>query len=279
LQNLKPTNPPNAMTSETKPDKPDINGIEERLVSIRHSTQLQSAALDYVAQEMPIALTYNGQSHAVMMASPIELQDFAIGFSLTERIVDRTNDIRGIDIHKAKQGITVNIQIKPKFVERLRKKRRQLSGRSGCGICGITELAAALPVIEPLEKLATPSHSMVHAAVKTLKSNQTLQTLCGAVHCAGLFTATGKLKALREDVGRHNALDKLIGSQVNTLSNDDFVVMSSRASHELVAKVAISGIKTLVTISAATSLAIELAEKTNVNLVGFVRGKKQVVYN
>ena len=253
-------------------------GIEKRSVVLRHSANLQHTETDYIAQEVPVALTYSGESHAVMMASPIDLHEFAIGFSLTERIIDQTGDIRSIDIRQATQGITINIQIKPKLIERLKGKRRQLSGRSGCGICGITDLAAALPKIDPLSKVALPTHRIVDQAVHILKKNQTLQQRCGAVHCAGLFNKSGELLALREDVGRHNALDKLIGSEIESLKADHFIVMSSRASHELVAKVAISGIGTLVTISAATSLAIDLARETNVNLVGFVRNERQIVY-
>jgi FdhD protein len=255
-----------------------LDGVEQRTVVVRHSENLQSSSADYIAQEVPIAIAYNGESHAVMMASPIDLNDFAIGFSITERIIDKTDEIRSIDIKQAAQGITVNIQIKPSLMESLKGKRRQLSGRSGCGICGITDLAAALPQIERLTDSALPSHQVIDAAVNTLKQNQSLQDLCGAVHCAGLFNADGELKALREDVGRHNALDKLIGSQISSFNDDDFIVMSSRASHELVAKVAISGLSALVTISAATSLAIDLAEKVNLNLVGFVRDKRQIIY-
>ncbi|MGK0374368.1 MAG: FdhD protein [Arenicella sp.] len=276
-QTLKAKKRSHKVSEQSTLDKP-IDGVEERLVVLRHSEHLQSSTADYVAQEVPIAFAYNGESHAVMMASPIDLNDFAIGFSLTERIIDKTDDIRAIEIKQASQGITVNIQIKPALMGRLEGKRRQLSGRSGCGICGITDLAAALPIIEPLSDTLLPSHVVIDRAVETLKENQKLQDQCGAVHCAGLFNANGDLLALREDVGRHNALDKLIGSQVKLLQHDFFIGMSSRASHELVAKVAISGIHTLVTISAATSLAIDLAEKTNLNLIGFVRDKRQIIY-
>ncbi|MFT4634867.1 MAG: FdhD protein [Arenicella sp.] len=274
---MKAKKPSNKMADHSTLDKP-LDGIEERAVLVRHAEHLQSSAADYIAQEVPIAIAYNGQSHAVMMASPIDLNDFAIGFSVTERIIDQTDDISAIEIRRAAQGVTVNIRIKPALIKRLEGKRRQLSGRSGCGICGITDLAAALPVIQPLEDESLPSHSVIDRAVETLKENQKLQEQCGAVHCAGLFNADGDLLALREDVGRHNALDKLIGSQINSLKQDFFIVMSSRASHELVAKVAISGLHTLVTISAATSLAVDLAEKTNLNLVGFVRDKRQIIY-
>lgn len=255
-----------------------LEGVEKRPIVLRHSQHLQSKDDDFVAQEIPVALVYNGESHAVMMATPIDLHDFAIGFSISERIIDSSEDIRSIDIRQAKQGITINIGIKTSFMTRLQGKRRQLSGRSGCGICGITDIAAALPIIEPLADSVLPSHKVIDTAVESLIQNQALQDQCGAVHCAALFNARGELKALREDVGRHNALDKLIGSQISSFNDDDFIVMSSRASHELIAKVAISGLSTLVTISAATSLAIELAEKSNLNLVGFVRDKRQIIY-
>ncbi len=267
----------NSMSSKSSSTS-TLEGLERRAVSQRHSEHLQSDAVDFIAQEIPIALAYNGESHAVMMASPIDLRDFAIGFSISERIVDRSTDIRSIDIRQATQGITINIAIKPALMARLKGKRRQMSGRSGCGVCGITDLAAALPKIEPLSDSVVPSHTIIDQAVEALKNSQPLQHHCGAVHCAGLFTEHGELTALREDVGRHNALDKLIGNQINALPENCFVVMSSRASHELVAKVATCGINSLVTISAATSLAIDLAKEANLNLIGFVRDKRQIVY-
>lgn len=259
-----------------------LDGIEKRPVVLRHSQHLQSAEDDFVAQEVPVALAYNGESHAVMMVSPIDLHDFAIGFSISERIVGLASDIRTVEIREAKQGYTIQIGIKASLMSRLKGKRRQLSGRSGCGVCGITDLAEAIPTIDALPDSHLPSHTIVDQAVSTLKASQSLQDQCGAVHCAGLFSAQADLIAIREDVGRHNALDKLIGSQISDLKqrgrDGHFIVMSSRASHELIAKVAISGISTLVTISAATTLAIDLANKTNVNLIGFVRDKRQIIY-
>lgn len=267
---------------KTMENETTLDGVEKRSIVLRHSQHLQSAERDFVAQEVPIALAYNGESHAVMMASPIDLHDFAIGFSISERIVESVSDIRTVDIRKAKQGFTIQIGIKASLMSRLKGKRRQLSGRSGCGVCGITDLAEAIPNIDALPDSDLPSHAIVDNAVSTLKASQALQDQCGAVHCAGLFSAQGGLIAIREDVGRHNALDKLIGSQIADIEkrnlNGHFIVMSSRASHELIAKVAISGISTLVTISAATSLAIDLAQKTNVNLIGFVRHKRQIIY-
>lgn len=253
-------------------------GIVERKVLERHSDQEQHWKQDQIADEVAVAFAYNGQSHAVMMASPLDLNDFAIGFSLTERIIDSPDDILDVEIRNAKQGITVQLQIRPHLMERLERQRRQLSGRSGCGICGITDLAAAVPKLEPMQQTQPPSHQIISKAVQTMKANQVLQNACGGVHGAALFNSAGELLAIREDVGRHNALDKLIGAQIKTINHDDFVLMSSRASHELVAKVAIAGIGTLVTISAATTLAIEVANKINLNLIGFIRGERQVVY-
>jgi FdhD protein len=256
----------------------NLSGVAQRAVRLRHSDSIGQDKLDYIADEVPIAFAYNGQSHAVMMASPLDLRDFAIGFSLTERVIDSVDDIVDIDIRKAAKGITIQLQIKAHLVKRLETQRRQLSGRSGCGICGITDIAAAVPNLSPLKRSVIPSHDVINKAVQTLQENQVLQNDCGAVHGAGLFTQSGDLLSLREDVGRHNALDKLIGSQVLNLESTHFVLMSSRASHELVNKTVIAGVGTLVAISAATTLAIEYAERTNLNLLGFIRGSRQVIY-
>jgi len=196
-------------------DEAALDGVERRSVVLRHAEHLQSSDDDFIAQEVAIAIAYNGESHAVMMASPVDLHDFALGFSISERIVDSTDDIQAIEIRTAAQGITVQIQIKPALMDRLQGKRRQLSGRSGCGVCGITDLAAAIPKIKPLADSPLPCHAVIHKAVSAMQEAQALQNQCGAVHCAALFNAAGELIAWREDVGRHNALDKLIGGEFN----------------------------------------------------------------
>ena len=253
-------------------------GVIEKKVLSRSAEDKENWLADKIAEEVAIAFSYNGQNHAVMMASPIQLNDFAIGFSYTEKIIDSFNDILNIDIQTAKQGICINLQIKPNLIERLESRKRGLSGRSGCGICGITDLASAMPKLTPLQKTKLPNHQTIRRAVEVLHKNQSLQDQCGAVHCAALFDSTGVMAAIREDVGRHNALDKLIGSNINTINNQYFILMSSRASHELVAKTVIAGVGTLVCISAATSLAIEMAQEYNLNLIGFIRGDRQIVY-
>jgi len=235
---------------------------------------------DIIAQEVPIAFAYNGQSHAVMMASPMDLDDYAMGFSLTERLIDSIDEVINVDIRQTKHGMTVQLQIKQSLMERLNQQRRQMSGRSSCGICGISDLAAAIPNLAPLSQVKRPNHTIVQKAIAEFHQCQALQQQCGAVHCAALFNHAGDLKLIREDIGRHNALDKVIGAAArrNITEADDFLVMSSRASHELITKTVIAGVGSLITLSAATTLAIDMAQTLNLNLIGFVRGDRQMVY-
>ena len=259
--------------------KHNNKGLEVREIteSYHDSSTLKQ---DRIAQEVPMAFAYNGQSHAVMMASPLDLDDYALGFSLTERIIDSADDIKGIEIREARQGITIQLSIKNHLTERLQQQRRQLSGRSSCGVCGISDLAAVIPQLTPLSKQEKPSHTVITQAIQRFHQHQTLQQECGAVHCAALFNAQGSLLCLREDIGRHNALDKLIGARIeqNLINDGDFIVMSSRASHELISKTVMAGVNSLITLSAATTLAIDMANQLNVNLIGFVRGDRQIVY-
>ena len=264
-----------------------IAGLETRILDVQSNHTSVSQTSDQIAQEAPIALTYNGQSHAVMMASPIDLADFAVGFSLTERVIDTPAQIKHIEINHSgaalpQQAYAINLQIDAKLLQRLNQQRRQISGRSGCGICGISDLAAAIPVLTPLSARAKPSHGVIDKAINNFNQNQQLQSISGATHAAALYSAQGELLELREDIGRHNALDKLIGARLavdgNGFADDDFIVMSSRASHELINKTVIAGVGSLVCISAATSLAIDLAQQLNLNLIGFVREQRQLVY-
>lgn len=259
----------------------DHKGVIARVIQQQTSDQSILDSLDQIAEEVSIAFSYNGQSHAVMMASPLDLNDYAVGFSLTERIIDHVDDILDLEIREAKLGFTIQLQIAAHLVDRLAQQRRQMSGRSGCGVCGIADLAAAIPKLSPLAQTAKPAHSVIAAAMQEFQAQQTLQQACGAVHCAALFDKTGKLLALREDIGRHNALDKVIGARrkQQPIQVSDFVLMSSRASHELITKTVIAGAGTMVAVSAATSLAVDMASQLNLNLVGFVRGDRQIIYH
>lgn len=259
-------------------------GLKNITLTSRSSEDQSESINDFVAEEVAVAVTYNGLTHAVMMATPVDLQDFAIGFSITEGIIDEQPDLQAIEVRQTKHGIALQLQINPELAKRLASRQRSLSGRAGCGICGLTELAAAMPELEPLTPQPAPSHSAIDSAVAALQTQQKLQKACGGIHGAALCNSAGEIILVREDVGRHNALDKLIGAVLSSRStppfaSDDFILMSSRASHELINKAALVGVSSLVTLSAATTLAIAVASKANLNLVGFIRGKRQLIYH
>lgn len=276
-------------------------GIRERKVIIRGSSSATRSS-DQIAEEKAVAMVYNGISHAVMMATPLDLEDFALGFSLTEGIINDKSQLYSVDIIQSVLGFECQMEIPSASFMSLKQRRRQLSGRTGCGICGLESLQAVVPDLTALEQLQEagsaikgdtvaslvkpqlPSFDSVEKALKRLQAQQELRAQCGAVHAAAFADYNGDINGLREDVGRHNALDKLLGALATEPSdnkqNDQqgFIVVSSRASYEMVYKTALRGIKTLVAASAPTAMAIELAEQANMNLIGFVREGRQLIY-
>lgn len=243
------------------------------------------AQTDWIAEEVAVALVYNGISHAVMMLTPQDLADFAIGFSLTEGILTALKQLRSLELVESKQGIEVRMEIATEAFVNLKNRRRQLSGRTGCGICGLESLDAVQPEVSRRNAVPVPSYLMIEKAAAKLRGEQLIQSQCGAVHAAALFNQNAELICLREDVGRHNALDKLLGAIEKNKSEDGlvnrdevFILVSSRASFEMVSKAAKCGFNTLVAVSAPTKMAITLAEKANMNLLGFVRPERQIVY-
>lgn len=234
---------------------------------------------DWIAEEVAVALVYNGISHAVMMLTPQDLADFAIGFSLTEGIITSLKQLLSLDLLESEQGIEVRMDIATEAFVNLKQRRRQLSGRTGCGICGLESLEAVQPEVSKRQAMPVPSYAVIEKAASKLRDAQHIQSQCGAVHAAALFDENAELICIREDVGRHNALDKLLGAiTANSLDTTAFILVSSRASFEMVSKAAKCGLNTLVAVSAPTKMAITLAQKANMNLVGFVRPQKQVIY-
>lgn len=235
---------------------------------------------DDVAVEVPVALVYNYIPHVVMMASPVNLEDFAIGFSLTEEIVESRGQINHVHVTQTKTGITIRLQIDDDAFEKLKSKRRNMTGRTGCGLCGIESLKQA---IRPIPSVTAPqiSHDVIVQALKTIRVHQPLSGLTGATHAAVWCSLNGNIDLAREDVGRHNALDKLIGAMSSmTLDRQQgFILVTSRASYEMVQKTCMAGVGCLVAISAPTSLAIEQARQAGLLLVGFARADKQVIYH
>ncbi len=264
---------------------------------------LSSNATDKVAEEVPIALIYNGVSHAVMLTTPQDLEDFALGFSLSEGILQNKNELYDIEIVTQAQGIELRLEVASEAFAMLKERRRNLAGRTGCGLCGAESLEQALrlPVLDhsKLEKtvrekkdtlqantdaasgvsLGKMSASSILAAFKTLQTKQVLQQATGATHACAWVNAQGEVVMLREDVGRHNAMDKLIGALAKSAQQENgFVLTSSRASMEMVQKVALAGYDMLAAISAPTGLAVRIAQTYGVTLVGFLREQQFVVY-
>lgn len=237
-------------------------------------------AMDLVAEEVPVALSYNGVSYAVMLATPHDLEDFAAGFSLSEAIVEAIDELHDLQITRREDGIAVDIAIPPARFFKLRERRRNLTGRTGCGICGTESLAQAIRRPLPVSSTLSVSPEAIHRALAELGRLQTLNSATGAVHAAAWASAAGAVSVLREDVGRHNALDKLIGALAWKRSGfaEGFAVITSRASYEMVQKAATVGIAFVAAISAPTGLAIRLARETGVTLVGFARHHNHVIY-
>lgn len=237
---------------------------------------------DRVAEEQPVAMQYNGQSFAVMMASPHDLHDFAVGFSLSEGLIASPDQLLDVQVQPLLEGISLAMTVAPEAhgAHLDRDGERLLPGRSGCGICGTRELESAIRQPGAVHGDVGLSHAGLQRALAGLQACQPMNAATGAVHAAAFASAEGEIVRVREDVGRHNALDKLVGA----LHRDGldpasgFALVTSRASYEMVTKAASAGFTVLAAISAPTALAIELARSAGLTLVGFARPGSHNVY-
>ena len=238
------------------------------------------AASDDLAAEVPVALEYNGISHAVMLASPDDLEDFALGFSLSEGIVADAGEIYEIEVAPGEIGIQVRMRIASERFAGLKERRRSLAGRTGCGLCGAESLGQVFRPLAPVSSVFRLRSDVLQLALGQMRRHQRLQQATGATHAALWVGADGSILCAREDVGRHNALDKLIGALATEGVDfgDGAVVITSRASYEMVQKAAAVGIGLVAAVSAPTALAVRMAEAFNVTLVGFARPGSHVVY-
>jgi FdhD protein len=228
-----------------------------------------------VPEEIPVAFSYGGTAHAVMMATPEDIEDFAIGFSLTEGIIQDAGQICAIDIVDEPQGIDVQVTLTDDVADALRARRRSMAGPVGCGLCGIESIDQAVrPVPDVSSADLKLTHGDIVRAVSLLNDAQPLHRETRAVHGAGFYIPGRGLLAVREDVGRHNALDKLCGAVIGTgtTGSKGAVAVTSRLSVEMVQKAAILGSSVLIAISAPTALAIRTAEQAGMTLVALVRG-------
>ncbi len=235
---------------------------------------------DWLADEVPVALVFNGVSQAVMLASPLDLDDFALGFGLTEGLLAHADELYGVELVPSEAGITIEMEVSSACFMRLKQRRRQMAGRTGCGLCGtesLDQVALALPVIDPP---ASISAQAITRAMKALPSLQSLQHTTGAVHAAAWCSLAGEIVLVREDVGRHNALDKLIGAMSRTQADpaSGFICITSRASFEMVQKTAMARVAILAAVSAPTDLARRTALSAGIALAGFARGTDFVAY-
>jgi FdhD protein len=263
------------------PDATRFPPASEEVRIRRWKAGVTETGTDKVAVEVPVALSYNGVSHTVMLASPADLEDFALGFSLTEGIVETPREMRDIEIELAEKGIVVRMTIASERFETLKDRRRSMAGRTGCGLCGADSLDQ---VVRPLPAVTATTRftpEVIQIAAKEMGGWQALQRETGATHAAAWFDPSGKIHAVREDVGRHNALDKLIGALAK--AQTDFAagafLVTSRASYEMVQKSVSAGVGLLAAVSAPTAFAIEKADGWNLTLAGFVRPGSSVAYS
>lgn len=235
---------------------------------------------EWVAVETPIALTVNGVSQAVMLATPADLEDFALGFALNEGWITARGELLDVDVLTQHEGIELALTVTAAREQQLKARRRMLAGRTGCGLCGLESLAQVSAVEPPRVQAPVLAGDALDRALPALHTAQVMNARCGGLHAAAWCSPSGELHFAREDIGRHNALDKLCGALAHR--GDDtsqgFVLMSSRASFELVHKTAMAGVGLLACVSAPSSLAMQTAQRLGLQLWAFVREGRATRY-
>ncbi len=257
-----------------------IDGSSVEVAIQRWKGGQAAPAVDRVAEEVPVALVYHGVPHVVMLATPADLEDYAVGFTLSEGLVAQADEIQSIEVEPGKDSIDVRIGIAAERFSQLLQRRRNLTGRTGCGLCGAETVEDA---IRPAVLVGTGPRVGVeefHAALVQLESMQPVNARTGSVHAAAWVVPGQGIQFVREDVGRHNALDKMIGALVRArlAPSAGYALITSRASFEMVQKAAAVGIAIVVAVSAPTAMAIRIAERSGITLIGFARRDQHVVY-
>ena len=268
------------MTAHAPPlDEVDA-GAQRLQVRVRRDGVVNESE-DWLADEVPVALIFNGISHAVMLATPLDLEDFALGFGLTEGLLARADELYGAELVPDPAGMRIEMEVSSACFARLKDRRRSMAGRTGCGLCGTESLHQVEPPLAPLAPIDTPlSPPAIAAALRAMPSHQALQQRTGATHAAAWCSPTGAVRLVREDVGRHNALDKLVGAMVaaGVDPRDGFCCITSRASVEMVRKAVAAGITALIAVSAPTARAVATARRAGLALAGFARRDDLVLY-
>ena len=237
--------------------------------------------LDAIAEEVPVALAYNGVSHAVMMASPADLEDFALGFSLSEGILASPEELLDIETQQAPQGLIVRMTVSGRRFAALKERRRNLAGRTGCGLCGVDSLDQAIRPLQPLRRSRVIASDAIRRALDALPDRQVLNRVTRSLHAAAWADSEGNILLVREDVGRHNALDKLIGALADAKldAGAGAALITSRCSYEMVQKAVTAGIPVLAAISAPTALAVRMAAAGNLTMIALARADGMRIYS
>ncbi len=233
-----------------------------------------------IATETPVALVYNDVSYTVMMATPTELEDFALGFTLSEGLIDAPSELAGVTVEPEANGLVLKMKIPDARMERLARRERSITGKTGCSLCGIKYLNEALRPLPPVQDGLHLPFSAIYRAFDELHDRQPEKKATGALHAAAFAVPDGRILLVREDVGRHNALDKLIGAALKSGINpaSGFVLITSRCSFEMVQKTVAFGAPLLAAISAPTTLAVELAAQANLTLVALARKEQFMAF-
>jgi FdhD protein len=254
--------------------------VSSQVAVERWSDGTLAATTDLVAEEVPVALVYHDVPHVVMLATPADLEDYGVGFTLSEGLVARMDEIRGVEVTRGAGVADVHLSVAWERFTQLLQRRRNLAGRTGCGLCGAETAADAIRAPAPVPAGVTISAAQMHAAIEQLGTRQPINARTGSVHAAAWVRPQEGIQLVREDVGRHNALDKSIGALARAGADfsSGYMLITSRASYEMVQKCATLGISLLVALSAPTAFAVRLAEQTGLTLVAFARRDRHVVY-
>jgi FdhD protein len=248
---------------------------------VRLTGEASTADRADVAEEVPVAFVYSGRPHVVMMCSPDDLEDLAYGFSLTEGIVERASEIEGVEFSRHVRGVEMCITIPAGAAARLSQRTRALAGRTGCGLCGVEAIDDAVRATKAVTSTLTIDAAALWRAGESLDAHQPINRKTHAVHAAAWATPDGALAVVREDVGRHNAIDKVLGAlaRSGTDASMGFLVVTSRASFELVQKASAAGVALLAAVSRPTGLAVRIADASGITLVGLLRDRTANVYS
>ena len=235
---------------------------------------------EHLIEETPVVLVYNQVPHVVMMATPQDLEDFALGFSLTEELIRSAADLESVDVVRYSKGIEIQATVPTACQAVIEGRTRRLTGRTGCGICGSDSIEAVLKSARTVPPGGSFTPAAIQQALAALGGHQPLNQAAGSVHAAAWAASDGSIELVREDVGRHNALDKLIGALIRrgTDPRSGFMVVTSRASFEMAQKTTVFGATVLVAVSGPTGLAVRLANEAGLTLIGFARAGRFTIY-